>query len=148
MHCDWKKKTFIEKPPRHARGFCQHVTTPRLPRVSFALAMVLTMNARRFQTTSFEWNGILVWDLLSLRLLLGQNECGSACSCVFEAGSDREERSSDVRYVGENTIVFLWTDKWMTTPCTLIIFVMQQERLILLTSCHIATKNVLRFFHS
>ena len=26
---------------------------------------------------------------------------GSACTCVFEAGSDREERSSDVCYVGD-----------------------------------------------
>ena len=26
---------------------------------------------------------------------------GSACSCVFEAGSGREDRSSDVCYVGD-----------------------------------------------
>ena len=26
---------------------------------------------------------------------------GSACSCVFDAGSDREDRSLDVCYVGD-----------------------------------------------
>ena len=26
---------------------------------------------------------------------------GSACSCVLEAGSDREDRASDVCYVGD-----------------------------------------------
>ena len=42
---------FIQILPHHAQSVALHVTTPALHRLSFALAMVLTMNARRFQRT-------------------------------------------------------------------------------------------------
>ena len=85
--------------------------------LSFALAMVLTMNARRFQRThplsgmGFSLsasNDIAVGVFDHALVCESESEIdaryaavvGSACSCVFEAGSDREDRSSDVCYVG------------------------------------------------
>ena len=53
---------------------------------------------------------------------------GSACSFVCEAGSDREDRSSDVCYVGDTRWSF--SAKMMTTSCTIISSV----------SCHNATR--------
>ena len=41
---------------------------------------------------------------------------GSACSCVLAAGPDREDRSSDVCYVGDTRQSF--SEKMMTTSCT------------------------------
>ena len=42
------KNKFIRRLPHHAQSFALHVTTPAL---SFALAMILTMNGSRFQRT-------------------------------------------------------------------------------------------------
>ena len=43
---------------------------------------------------------VLLWELLVLRLLYSA-VVGSASSCIFEIGSDREDTSSDVCYVGD-----------------------------------------------
>ena len=44
------KNVVINKFPHHAQSFAHYVTTPVL-RSSFAIALLLTMNARRFQRT-------------------------------------------------------------------------------------------------
>ena len=78
---------------------------------------------------------ILLWELQVLRSLVNQINArcsavvGSALSCVFDAGSDRADRSSDVCYVGDTRQSFS-AKKVMAAPCT---FIISAE------SCHIAT---------
>ena len=45
------KNMVIQEFPQHAQNFALHVTTHRPRKLSFALAMVHTTNARRFQKT-------------------------------------------------------------------------------------------------
>ena len=58
------------------------------------------------ENTSFEWTndcGMGVTDLARQPVVGAVCAAvgGSACSCVFEAGSDSEDRSSNVCYVGD-----------------------------------------------
>ena len=49
--------------------------------------------------------------------IVNQNQSavvGSACPCVFEAGCDREDRSSDVCYVGDTRWSFSAKKRMMT----------------------------------
>ena len=94
--------------------------------LSVALAMVLTMNARRFQRTQ-PFRGMVDYPLnaskdIDMGVIDFAPTCGSEPvvdgvriavvgsdrSChVLDAGSGREDESSDVCCVGENTTVFL-----------------------------------------
>ena len=85
--------------------------------MSFALAMVLTMNARRFQRThppsgmgsSLNASRDVAIGVIDLtptsELVIDAGYAavvGSAFSCVLDAGSDREDRFFDVCYVGDS----------------------------------------------
>ena len=95
------------------------MTTPAHPKLSFALAMLLTMNARRFQSTRL-LSGMGSSLFASKDIGMGGTDlaltCGSepevdavctavvGSSCtgrVLDAGSDREDRSFDVCHVGD-----------------------------------------------
>ena len=51
LQCDCTKTTFVERLPHHAQSMVLRVTTPTSLRLSLALAMVVTIHARRFQRT-------------------------------------------------------------------------------------------------
>ena len=99
-------------------------TCPR--RLSFALAMVLTMNARRFQRThplrGMGDYGVNASRNIDMEVIAFASTCGSEpvvdgvrtavvgsdrTGRVLDASSGRKDESSDVSCVGEKTIVFL-----------------------------------------
>ena len=138
-----EKNMFIRTLPPHALSVALHVTTPP-PRLSLALAIVLTISARRFQRThpfsgmglSLDASmdiGMEVTDLTPISELVMDAGftavVGSAVPCLFKAGSDCKDRSSDVCYVGDTRQSF--SIKMMTSLCTVIISA---------ESCHIATR--------
>ena len=82
--------------------FCSSRDHTRPPRWSFALTMLVTMNARRFQITH-PLRGTEFSVNLSADIGLGVTDLALACGSepVVDAGSDREDRSSDVCCVGD-----------------------------------------------
>ena len=111
------KNMFIQRLPHHAQSFALHVTT-RPPRLSFAFAMILTMNARRFQRThplsgmgsSLNASKGVRMGVTGLAPICTSEPVldagctaviGSARTRALDAGSAREGRSSDVCFVGD-----------------------------------------------
>ena len=108
----------IQRLPLHAQRLIHHVTT-RPPRLSFALAMILTIDARGFQRThllrgmgsSINASKDISMQVTDLALTCGSEPVvGAVCTAVngfartgraHDAGSDREDRSYDVCYVGD-----------------------------------------------
>ena len=125
LQCFRTKTYFHPKASAPRSEFCFSREHTRSPLLSSALAMVLTMNARRFQRThplrgmgdySLNRQRILIWELLT---------CGSepvidaVCTAVvgsartgrtLDAGSAREDRSSDVYCVGDTRQSFFEKD--------------------------------------
>ena len=95
------------------RDVCFHVTTPALSVCLFTLAMVLTMNARRFQRT----HPLRGMEDCSLNKLKDVDVGVIDFARAAVVGSDRSSRdgsssegeSSDVCCVGENAIVLVLT---------------------------------------
>ena len=99
--------------------FALHVTTPCSLRLSFALAMILTLNARRFRRThplrgmgtSISPSKNFGMGILDPELSCGSEPVTDAVRStvvgsartgrVLNAGSDRGDRSSDVCSVGD-----------------------------------------------
>ena len=107
------KNVFIQRFPHHAQSFILHVTTHRPPRLSFVLAVILIMSARRFQRThplsgmGFSLDaskdiGMGVTDLAPI--CESEPVMDTVCIAVV-AGSDREDRPSDVCYVGDTIVI-------------------------------------------
>ena len=112
------KNMVIHKFPHHGLKVAHPHDHTRPPRLSFALAMVLTINSQRFQRThpfrgmgdsSLNAPKDVAMGLTCLAPIVNQIQWlaqdsavdGSACSCVLETGSAREDRSSDVCNVGD-----------------------------------------------
>ena len=116
--CVFRENMFIRRLPPHAQSVALHVTTPAIPDC-LTLTMVLTINAPRFQrthslagtgsslnasndigmgVTDFApiCNSELVMDTVCTAVVGSERTCR-----VLDAGSDREDRSSDVCYVGD-----------------------------------------------
>ena len=128
---------FIRRLPHHAQSNL-HLDHNRPPCLSFAFAMILTMNARQFQRTrllsgmGYSLNASNDIDTgVSDLAPTGGSVMDAVCAAVvgssrtgrvLDAGSDREDRSSGVRSHSPK--------KTTTTSCTVIISA---------ESCHIAT---------
>ena len=134
LQCVWRTCSF----PLHAHTFMFHVPSPlvfRLPRSHLAhddSREHIPLSGAGSSLNASKDVGMGVTDLA---LVCGSEPVmdagntavvGSACPCVFEAGSDCEDRSSDVCYVGDT----LWS------------FSVKKHHLALVISaesCHIAT---------
>ena len=109
LQCDWTKKVH-PKASASRSECCSSRDHTRPLRLSFALAMILTMNARRFQRTH-PLSGMGSSLSASIALTCGPEPViGAVCIAVvgsartgriLDAGSDREDRSSDACYVGD-----------------------------------------------
>ena len=121
----FRTKTCSSKGFRMTLRVYFHVTTPRPPRLSFTLAMIFTVNARRFQRThpsrgmgdcSLNASKDIDMGIIYLSLIVNKPVIDAVKTAVvgsdrtsreLDAGSMREDESSDVCCVGENTIVLL-----------------------------------------
>ena len=128
---------------------CSSRDHTRPHRLSFALAMILTVNARRFQRTdplSETGSALNTSKDIGMGVTDFALTCGSepvvdaVCTAVvgsartgrvLDAASDREDRSSEVCYAGDTRDSYSHSlKKMMTACCTLIISAEQHEWLL------------------
>ena len=132
LHCVVSINMFIQKLSHHAQSFSSSRDHTCPHRLSFALAMILTKNARRLQRTIFcvEWESIhstrqriLVWESLTLRLLVDRSQWLAQC-VLCSRGQINHPTYPTLATHDSHSL-----RKMMTASCTLIIFAEQHERL-------------------
>ena len=142
------KRMFILTLQHDAQISALHITTPALPVCLSRLPWFSTCKNEVSREPIFcveceiihsTRQRILLWELLALLLLVDQNQCLMVCVLQLLAQIVPVAYLTQKPVARTNLLVYAVLErhdrlsvknKWMTTPCTLIIFVIQHWRLL------------------